>query len=205
MSAGEPFIPTPSALCAAHPERPAVIICARCGSYACELCQQMADTRRDYCVRCTPELKLASPGSRLAAMLVDRVASALPVLGALLVGGLWSVGRDVEESALVMGLLVLVGMVGALGLVAWQLYLLLTTGQSLGKRLLGIQVVRSDGSPIDLGRLILLRNLVPAILLVPTFGLFGLANALLVLTTGRRCLHDHLADTQVVVVNGHLR
>ncbi|MFY0525454.1 RDD family protein [Archangium gephyra] len=205
MNANEPFIPTPSALCAAHPERPAVIICARCGSYACGSCQQQADTRRDYCVRCTPELHLASRGSRLAAMLVDRLASALPLLGSFLIWGLLSRGLAEDKSAPLILLLMPVGMLGTLGMMAWQLHLLVTTGQSLGKRLLGIQVVRSDGSPIDLGRHLLLRNMVPAVLLLPTLGLFGLVNALLIFTAGRRCLHDHIADTQVIVVNGHLR
>jgi two-component system, LytTR family, response regulator len=202
VTPGEPFIPTPSALCAAHPERPATIICARCGSYACNLCQRVEAERRAYCVRCTPELPLASPGSRLAATLVDRLASALPLAGTILIGVLMSKGRPEAEVAPLLLVLVMGGMLASMSMVAWQLYLLLTTGQSLGKRLLGIQVVRTDGSPVELGRLLLLRNLAPAVLIIPSFGLFALANALPVLTAGRRCLHDHLADTKVVVVNG---
>jgi uncharacterized RDD family membrane protein YckC len=202
MTPGEPFLPTPSALCATHPERPAAITCARCGSYACGLCQRVEADRRDYCVRCTPELPLASPGARLAATLVDRLASALPIAGGTLLGVLLGKGRPEEEVAVLLLVLFMGGMLASMSMVAWQLYLLLTTGQSLGKRLLGIQVVRTDGSPVDLGRLILLRNLAPAVLILPTFGLFALANALPVLTAGRRCLHDHLADTKVVVVNG---
>ncbi|AKJ00931.1 putative RDD family membrane protein YckC [Archangium gephyra] len=205
MTPGEPFLPTPGALCATHPERPAALICARCGSYACELCQRVEAERRGYCVRCTPELPLASPGARLAATLVDRLASALPIAGAALLGVLLGRGRTEEEVASLLLVLVMGGMLASLSMVAWQLYLLLTTGQSLGKRLLGIQVVRTDGSPVELGRLLLLRNLVPAVLIFPTFGLFALANALPVLTAGRRCLHDHLADTKVVVVNGPTR
>jgi uncharacterized RDD family membrane protein YckC len=205
MTPAEPFIPTPTALCAEHPERPAAIICARCGSYACGPCHRLGEDRRDYCARCTPELPLAAPGSRLAAMLVDRVASLLPVLGTLSIGALLGRGRSEAEVASLLLVLILAGLLGCMVMVSWQLYLLLTTGQSLGKRLLGIKVVRTDGSPIDLGRLILLRNLTPAVLIVPTFGLFALANALLVFTPGRRCLHDHLADSKVVVVNGPTR
>jgi uncharacterized RDD family membrane protein YckC len=44
------------------------------------------------------------------------------------------------------------------GLLA-QLVAQLRWGQSIGKRLTGIKVVRRDGSPIELWRLILMRNL----------------------------------------------
>jgi uncharacterized RDD family membrane protein YckC len=196
----------PSALCAEHPERPAAIICARCGGYACDLCQRVGNDRRDYCVRCVPALEqLADPGTRLIAMLVDRFTSLLPLPVTLVLVSLLSAAGAEEKPAHVVTLLVLVGVLGSLGMLCYQLYLLLTTGQSLGKRMVGIKVVRTDGSPIDVTRLIFLRNLLPAFVNLPTCGLFSLVNALIILTAERRCLHDHIADTKVIRVDEHTR
>jgi uncharacterized RDD family membrane protein YckC len=198
--------PHPSALCAEHPQSPATLICARCGSYACDLCRRVGYDHRDYCFRCAPALQqLATPWTRLAAVLVDRCTTALPLFVALLLGGVVSVQRGEEKAAPLVALLMMVGMVGSMGMLCYQLYLLLTVGQSLGKRMMGIQVVRTDGSPIDIGRLILLRNLVPGFINLSTCGLFGLVDALIIFTAERRCLHDHIADTKVTVVNEHTR
>jgi uncharacterized RDD family membrane protein YckC len=94
------------------------------------------------------------------------------------------------------------GALGSLAVICYQLYLLSTIGQTLCKRWLGIKVVRSDGSPVDLGRLILLRNIVPS-LINSACGLFFLVDALFIFTDERRCLHDQIADTIVVKVDGY--
>lgn len=191
--------------CAEHPERPATLICTRCGSYACDLCQRVGYDGRDYCARCPPALlRLADPGTRLFATLVDRCISLLPLPVAFFTMALLSTGTEEEAGPFVLPL-GLVGMLGTLGMLCYQLYLLLTTGQSLGKRMLGIKVVRTDGSPVDLGRLLFLRNVLPAFINLPTCGLFSLVNALVILTAERRCLHDHIADTVVIQVDGQTR
>ncbi len=69
-------------------------------------------------------------------------------------------------------------------------------GQSIAKKIVGIKVVRSDGSPVSLGRLILLRNVVNMILgFVPAYGLI---DALFIFNESRQCLHDKIADTIVI-------
>jgi uncharacterized RDD family membrane protein YckC len=69
-------------------------------------------------------------------------------------------------------------------------------GQSIAKKYLGIKVVRSDGSPVSLGRLIGLRNVVNGLLgVVP---LYGIVDTLFIFGESRRCLHDKIADTIVV-------
>lgn len=198
--------PSPGALCAEHPERPATLICTRCGSYACDLCQRVGFDGRDYCARCTPALlRLADPGTRLAATLVDRATTLLPLPVALFLMGLLSAGLSDEEVSPFLVPLLMLGSLVTLVMVAYQYHLLLTTGQSLGKRMLGIKVVRTDGSPADLGRLLFLRNLLPVFINLPTCGLFSLVNALMILTAERRCLHDHIADTVVIQVDGQTR
>ncbi len=193
--------PLSGALCAEHADRPAAIICARCGSYACELCLREGFDRRDYCFRCVPAAApLADPGTRLVAVLMDQFAMLIPFFLMGFVGGIVGSAEGAEWTAL--GFTVL-GSLGSFGVLGYQLYLLVTTGQSLGKRTMGIKVVRTDGSPVDLGRLIFLRNVVPWFAGVVSCNLFSLADPLFIFTADRRCLHDHIADTQVVKVNEH--
>lgn len=194
--------PTPTrsggAFCAEHAERAAVTICNRCGGYACDACLRVGVDRLDYCFRCVPlTQRLAARGARLRAFLIDRFATLAlpPFIGNALA---MSFGRS---SPSVFVACTLLGMLGVLGMIGYQLHLLTTTGQSLGKRAMGLKVVRVDGSPVDLGRLIFLRNLVPEVIGVATCGLFGVINALFVFGNDRRCLHDHIADTQVIQVD----
>ena len=69
-------------------------------------------------------------------------------------------------------------------------------GQSIGKKLLGIKVVRSDGSAVSLARLIWLRNVVNWVIHVVPF--YGLVDSLFIFGESRQCLHDKIADTIVV-------
>lgn len=81
-----------------------------------------------------------------------------------------------------------------------QGYLLATRGQTIGKYLTKIRIVRSDGSAATPGRIIGLRYgvgfiaaLIPAIAQV-----WGLLDALFIFRASRKCLHDSIADTIVV-------
>ena len=79
-------------------------------------------------------------------------------------------------------------------------YLLATQGQTVGKKLLGLRVVRSDGSRASLGRLIGLRYILSwVIVLVPFIGvIYALLDSLMIYRESRKCLHDNLADTIVI-------
>jgi uncharacterized RDD family membrane protein YckC len=79
-------------------------------------------------------------------------------------------------------------------------YLLHAHGQTLGKRVVGTRIVRTDGARAGLPRILGLRILAPALLgAVPYAGaVFGLANILFIFREDRRCLHDHIAGTVVV-------
>ena len=73
-------------------------------------------------------------------------------------------------------------------------------GQTIGKKLLSIKVVRSDGSRASLARIFWLRNIVNAIPgAIPLLGnLYVLADHLFIFGEKRQCLHDKIADTIVV-------
>jgi uncharacterized RDD family membrane protein YckC len=69
-------------------------------------------------------------------------------------------------------------------------------GQSIAKKLLGIKVVRTDGSRASLGRIFWLRNVVNGLLsIIP---LYGLIDVLVIFGESRQCVHDKIADTIVV-------
>lgn len=193
----------PGARCAEHVDRPATSICTRCGSYACVLCSNEGLDGLEYCERCVPAMSsvLAEPGTRLVANLVDSFAIILPLLGLFFLGAMIGAATGNEEGTLFVTL-VLLGGLATLGVSGYQLYLQSTLGQTLGKRMMGIKVVRTNGSPVSLGRIILLRNLVPAAINAAC-GIFNLVDALFIFAADRRCLHDHIADTKVVKVNQH--
>lgn len=81
-----------------------------------------------------------------------------------------------------------------LGALGYQLSLA-RRGQSIGKQLRGLRVVRSDGSTASVWRIVFWRNalLLPAQL--------TLVDAAFILRSDQRCLHDLVADTKVVTVS----
>ncbi len=92
-----------------------------------------------------------------------------------------------------------------LGFVLFMLlngYLLVTAGQTLGKRVLGLRIVRPDGSRVTPARLIGLRyGVFSALHLLPAVGgIANLVNVAFIFRSSRRCLHDDLAGTVVVRV-----
>jgi uncharacterized RDD family membrane protein YckC len=189
------------AVCGTHPDQRAVFVCSRCGTFACVKCKPVYDSS-GKCVRCAGSVgAMASRGDRFVAAFVDNLITWLPaiigvVIGALVLGATGG-GKPRDELALV-------GVFGGmfLGLVLGcgvQLWAQLTWGQTVGKHLTGIKVVRKDGSPVELWRLIIMRNVVVGVL-SQACGLLPLVDALMIFTQDQRCLHDYLADTIVVDV-----
>lgn len=90
--------------------------------------------------------------------------------------------------------------IGFVSFVVLHGYLLATRGQTIGKLVLGIRIVRSDGSRATLGRLLGLRYGVgSAAMAIPVAGnVYGIVDALMIFRQSRRCLHDNIADTIVV-------
>ena len=80
-------------------------------------------------------------------------------------------------------------------------YLLVTKGQTLGKLALGIRIVdaASNGAATAVKLLGLRYVLVLLVMAIPIIGqLLGLADALFIFRSDRRCVHDLLAGTKVV-------
>lgn len=81
-----------------------------------------------------------------------------------------------------------------------QSALITARGQSIGKIAMGIEIVDRAGETVGFVRGVLLRELPFAILraLPGPLRVLGLVDVLFAFREGRRCLHDHLAGTQVV-------
>ena len=81
-----------------------------------------------------------------------------------------------------------------------QGYLLATQGQTIGKKLLGLRIVRSSGERVDIARLLGLRYFLGwIIVMLPFIGMiFALLDSLLIFRESRKCLHDNIADTIVI-------
>jgi uncharacterized RDD family membrane protein YckC len=136
---------------------------------------------------------IADPGARLAAVLIDTLLPFAPQLLALFAGALLGSGTIVRAGSwLGGGLTVLFFVI--------DLVLLHRFGQSIGKRVMGLRIVRTSGERASLGRLFWLRTVLPgAIGVVPVIGwAFGLADTLAIFSTDRQTLHDRIADTIVV-------
>jgi uncharacterized RDD family membrane protein YckC len=153
-------------------------------------------------------LELAERGARLGAKCLD----GLTMLGAMLVAGIVTAfvmtvlggihagmahRSGFPVAALLAGLL---GLLAVVGLIVWNCVWLRRYGQTVGKRVQHIRIVRSDGGRATLGR-IFLRRYLPMILLgtIPYLGfLITLTDWLLIFRDSRKCLHDQFADTIVV-------
>ena len=164
-------------------------------------------------VQLTPADRL----TRFLAMLIDSAIGVLCALpGALVLGsaffqividasrGLEPDFTDIEPGRLLLGM-ALIGL-GTFSLLLVQIIMVSMRGQTIGKRLLGIRIVRNlDGSNPGFARAWLLRSLVVgligtlAALILPMLGnVFSIVNYAFIFRADRRCLHDLIADTKVV-------
>jgi uncharacterized RDD family membrane protein YckC len=149
-------------------------------------------------VSASGEVQLAGRGARLGGAIID---------GVILLGLWWLVSvvtpwNIFSPKMAEAGFMALIGM-QSLGLLLFAIvngYLLMTRGQTVGKRLLGMRIVRPDGAAASPVRLIGLRYGVGWLLsALPVVGMvYALVDCLLIFRADRRCLHDMIADTIVV-------
>lgn len=161
------------------------------------------------------EMVEATRGARFAAAIIDvlaigGVAAIIGIVAAIAIPAYATyqkraaaAGADVHASvggsmvAIVIGLLAIVAM---LGIFIYTAVLVYRYGQTIGKRVMGIRVVRTDGTRVGFGRFIFLRWLPITLLsMIPLLGyVFSLLDVLLIFRDNRLCVHDNVADTRVV-------
>jgi uncharacterized RDD family membrane protein YckC len=143
--------------------------------------------------------ELASLGQRLGGAIVDTILILIVVLPVIFMVLPQTMFAENEALAGAVS-----GLFGIAFFLAANGYLLAKHGQTIGKRVAGTRIVRSDYSRATFGRILGLRLLPFWLLgLVPYIGnVSHLVNALFIFRASRRCLHDDLADTIVVKAEG---
>lgn len=144
---------------------------------------------------------LADRGTRLGAAILDGLlylACAIPGIVIATMAGIGGYGQDRVYAAIGLAFIFI------LPLAIFQWYRIATTGQSLAKKWLRIRIVKMDNSPVDFVSGVLLRVWVPQIIFsvvnaVVSVNIVGLADALWIFGNSRRCLHDYIAGTKVVL------
>jgi len=136
---------------------------------------------------------LASRGRRLFGSILDGIVYAVGVVPAM-----FMMAPDDNPEAAIVAFVALV-----LVLVGIQAVLIATTGQSIAKKLLGMRIIRMDGSPVGFLRGVLVRSWLFAVVTqIPGLGgIIGLVDAVYIFGAEHRCLHDVVADTKVVLVD----
>ncbi|MFT3843206.1 MAG: RDD family protein [Myxococcaceae bacterium] len=107
-----------------------------------------------------------------------------------------------------LGIVAVLAWIGVALVTLYQWHLLISAGQTIGKRFCGVRIVGLDGQQAGFFRALLLRNWVfialvslvggfVSVLIPPAVSLILLLDWALAFGSDRRCLHDHLAGTQV--------
>lgn len=148
-------------------------------------------------------MEVAGRGVRLGAYLLDSliwgIAIGAPMGIAAGVSGLIGPTGTPNYAAL-LGIAGLAALPGLVVMTAVTIWLVVRNGQTVGKKILGIKVVRTNGDKAGLGRIFWLRNVVTTLLAaIPIAGYaVFLVDSLLIFRQSRQCLHDQIADTIVV-------
>ena len=141
----------------------------------------------------------AGRGTRLGAQILDAIVVGVMVYVPFLIGaGMMGSASEFDVPGL-SPLALAAFLVGIAGFFAWIYFTVVfvsRNGQTIAKKWLNIKVVRSDGSPVSLGRIFWLRNVLNG--LISIIPLYGIIDSLFIFSESRQCLHDKIADTIVV-------
>lgn len=149
----------------------------------------------------------AGRGARLGAVILDGLIGSVGLMPAyyeffksMAIAGRAGNAFSFWAGLVKTGAWLYVGMIWVLAVLAINIYLMRKNGQSIGKKIVGIKVVRTDGSPVSLFRIFFLRYVLNTFFtLIPGVGgLYSLVDSLMIFGDARRCVHDHLADTLVI-------
>ena len=148
-------------------------------------------------------MPLATAGSRLAAVLVDGLLFLPAIVVGIIVAMMMKPAPGAPPPPMGAGSMALAAVVGLYGLavVIYQIIMLSTRGQTVGKKAMKIRIVRLDGSQPGFVHAFLLRAVVNALpSMIPVVGsIYGLVDVLFIFRADRRCIHDLIAGTRVVM------
>jgi uncharacterized RDD family membrane protein YckC len=141
---------------------------------------QQPQTQQQQQQMTTPRTQMAGRGQRLMAAIVDGLIAAIA----------YFVPLFFLNSIEIM-------LACILGVVVFQIYLLSKDGQSIGKKMLGIKIVKYDtGQNGGFMTNVVMRLILNGIIAIIPF--YGLVDVLFIFRQDQRCIHDLIAGTKVV-------
>lgn len=150
------------------------------------------------------EAELAHPGIRLVAAIIDGLLMMAIVFPLMFATGYFTMAMEAAQTGQQnFGMQILWSLGGLLLFFAVQYLPLSQSGQTWGKKVMRIKIVDMDGHKPDLTTLMGKRYLFQqGIVLIPCLGMvIWLVDSLMIFRQDRRCLHDQIAGTRVVVAN----
>lgn len=143
---------------------------------------------------------LASLGQRFMGRFVDNLVSAVVSVAALFIVGDGIQAFNTEDAAEQLSTSLLF-YAYALPFNALQWWLIVSSGQSIGKKLANTRIVRDDGTPVGFASGVVLREWVTvAVGSIPVVGIVvSIVDAILIfIGHDRKTLHDRIAGTKVI-------
>ncbi len=145
---------------------------------------------------------LATLGQRFAAAMLDSLVAMVCAIPIAFSGFFLSEAEQRgAEPSMIAFVLMGVGILLLLGLMIFNIVLLTTKGQTIGKKMMKIRIANyKDNANPGFVNCVLLRIVVNAILgSIPLLGMFySIVDICFIFREDRRCIHDLLADTHVV-------
>lgn len=143
---------------------------------------------------------LATPWERLGAFIIDLLVIIVPFIVLMTLLDTFSNATNMSYTDGFMFAIAIMFICGLIYMVV-NIWLLYKYGQTAGKRIIGIKILDQENNKPSLVKSFLIRTIVPVIILpVPVVGiLFFITDALFIFRQDRRCLHDLIAGTKVVI------
>lgn len=143
-----------------------------------------------------PAMRVAAPFDRLLGATIDFIAAVvLPILVGLAVAGVaWALG---DPEPLLWYAVPMFAIFAAVQVTQWVM--LARSGQSIGKRVVGIRIVDDrSGKVPDFFRTVVVRSWLPGFLSA-WLPIFFIIDIIFIFGRDARCLHDMMASTLVVL------
>ena len=156
-------------------------------AHSCEWCDTPLGGGR---VIHRPDPTGADMSSRVAAKVIDLPFTAASIIAAIYLVPSWAPASQAVQLGLIL--------VGTFGMIV-QAVLLSSHGQTIGKRLMGLRIVRADtGRNGGFVTNVMMRAIINGLLGCTI--VYFIVDSLFLLFRNRLCLHDYVAGTKVVKV-----
>ncbi len=149
------------------------------------------------------ELELAGRGHRFGAAMIDGAIESAIIFPIGFATGMIDFTGSRDEP---LGTSIVIALLSFVLFAFLHSYFLKKKGQTIGKKIVGIRIVTQDGNTPTLGRLLGARyGIVYLFNSLPVIGsVFALIDVLFIFRRDRRCIHDLVAGTRVVLHGARL-